>query len=83
MILNITQISLILTKKQVPAHFRCTKYCKFHFRFSFTAPKDAESILELFGQKWSARTVTVKKSQKWTAFLDEKGRPSLKKGVVF
>ena len=42
MILNIIQISLRLTKKQVPAHFRCTKFWKLDFRFSFTASKDAE-----------------------------------------
>ena len=29
-------------KNQFPAHFRCTKFWKFYFRFSFTASKDAE-----------------------------------------
>ena len=41
-ILNIKPISLKSSKNPFPAHFRCTKFSKFHFRFSFTASKDAE-----------------------------------------
>ena len=36
------QVSFRLTKNQFSAHFRCTKFEKFYFPFSFTTLTDAE-----------------------------------------
>ena len=54
MILSIIQISFRLTKKLFSAHFRCTKFGKFDFRFSFATSTDAEFNLR-GSHKWDFR----------------------------